>query len=130
MIKNHIMHDEYIRVSKKTAEAVLRCKKRGNRVIAVGTTVVKSLETAVIYVKNNLCIESCSGYSKIFIYPGYKFRVVDVLITNFHLSESTLIMLIAAFAGYKNVLYSYHEAIRLQYKFLSYGDAMFIIRNV
>lgn len=126
MIKEHIMHDEYIEVPKKTVEAILSCKNRGNKVIAVGTTVLKSLETALIYNKSNKFIEPFFGYSKIFIYPGYRFRIVDGLITNFHLSESTLIMLVAAFAGYQNTLRAYNAAIHLKYKFLSYGDAMFI----
>lgn len=130
MVQQHIMHDEYIKVSQKTIKAILCCKKRGNKVIAVGTTVAKSLETASIYAKNNLFIESFEGYSRLFIYPGYQFRIVDALITNFHLSESTLLMLVAAFAGYKNTFRAYNEAICLQYKFLSYGDAMCIMNDI
>lgn len=128
-IKNHVMHKEYIDVPNLTVDAILRCKKRKNRVIAVGTTVVKSLETAAIHSKNGAIIESFSGYAQTFIIPGYHFRIVDAVITNFHLSQSTLIMLVVAFAGYKNIFNAYYEAIKLQYKFLSYGDAMFITRN-
>lgn len=130
IIKNHIMHDEYIEVPNSTANAILRCKKRKNKVIAVGTTVVKSLETAAIYAQNNVIIEPFSGYAKTFIFPGYRFRVVDALITNFHLPRSTLIMLVAAFAGHQNILNTYYEAINLQYKFLSYGDSMLITNDI
>lgn len=130
MIKDHVMQDEYIEVPDLTVDAILRCKNRKNRVIAVGTTVVKSLETAAIYAKNNLIIESFSGYARTFIIPGYRFRVVDALITNFHLPQSTLIMLVAAFAGYQNIFNAYYEAINLQYKFLSYGDSMLIIHDL
>lgn len=125
-VKDHVMHDEYVEVSDFTVNAILNCKKRKNRVIAVGTTVVKSLETASIYAKQNSIIESFSGYSKIFIFPGYQFRVVDALITNFHFSQSTLLMLVSAFAGRQNTFNAYHEAIKFQYNFFSYGDAMFI----
>lgn len=128
-IENHIMYDEYIEVPDVTVDAILRCKKRKNRVIAVGTTVVKSLETASLYVQNNMMIAPFSGYARTFIFPGYRFRIVDALITNFHLSQSTLIMLVAAFSGYQNTFNAYYEAINLKYKFLSYGDAMFITHD-
>ncbi|CAD83742.1 S-adenosylmethionine:tRNA ribosyltransferase-isomerase [Candidatus Blochmanniella floridana] len=126
LIEHHVMHDEYIEVSQSTIESILRCKERKNRVIAVGTTVVKALETAAMNTKSLSIIESFSGYSRIFIFPGYRFKIVDSLITNFHLPESTLIMLVAAFAGYRNILRVYNAAIDLNYKFLSYGDSMFI----
>lgn len=127
LIENHVMHAEYVEVSKKTVEAILKCKNSKNRVIAVGTTVVKSLETASIYSKkHDLIIEPFCGYTRVFIFPGYNFRIVDALITNFHMPKSTLIMLVAAFAGYNNTLNAYYNAISFKYRFFSYGDAMFV----
>lgn len=127
MIKNHIMHAEYVEVSKETVEAILTCKKNKCRVIAVGTTVVKSLETASIYSKrHDIIIEPFFGYTRVFIFPGYNFRIVDAIITNFHLPRSTLIMLVSAFTNLSYILNAYHIAIANRYKFFSYGDAMFI----
>lgn len=125
-IEQHKMHAEYVEVPQRVIDAVLACKKRGNRVIAVGTTSVRSLETAA---QNGGVMQPFAGDTAIFIYPGYHFSVVDVLITNFHLPESTLIMLVAAFCGYQFTMNAYRQAIAEKYRFFSYGDAMFITKN-
>lgn len=109
-------------------DAVLAAKARGNRVIAVGTTSVRSLESAAQAAKDTL-IAPFFGDTQIFIYPGYQYKVIDALVTNFHLPESTLIMLVSAFAGYKHTMHAYHEAVKAEYRFFSYGDAMFITYN-
>ena len=109
-------------------DAVLAAKARGSRVIAVGTTSVRSLESAAQAAKNEL-IAPFFGDTQIFIFPGYQYQVIDALVTNFHLPESTLIMLVSAFAGYKNTMNAYHEAVKAEYRFFSYGDAMFITYN-
>lgn len=127
-IEDHIMHSEYAEVPQDVVDAVLAVKARGNRVIAVGTTSVRSLESAAQAAKNDL-IAPFFGDTQIFIYPGYKYQVIDALVTNFHLPESTLIMLVSAFAGYKNTMHAYHEAVKAEYRFFSYGDAMFITYN-
>ncbi|WP_392432044.1 tRNA preQ1(34) S-adenosylmethionine ribosyltransferase-isomerase QueA [Yersinia sp. HM-2024] len=127
-IEDHIMHSEYAEVSQEVVDAVLACKARGNRVVAVGTTSVRSLESAAKASDNGL-IAPFFGDTRIFIYPGYHYHIVDALITNFHLPESTLIMLVSAFAGYKNTMNAYQQAVAEQYRFFSYGDAMFITRN-
>lgn len=127
-IEDHIMHSEYAEVPQDVVDAVLAAKSRGNRVIAVGTTSVRSLESAAQAAKNDL-IAPFFGDTQIFIYPGYKYQVIDALVTNFHLPESTLIMLVSAFAGYKNTMHAYHEAVKAEYRFFSYGDAMFITYN-
>ncbi|WP_313437132.1 tRNA preQ1(34) S-adenosylmethionine ribosyltransferase-isomerase QueA [Atlantibacter hermannii] len=127
-IEDHIMHSEYAEVPQDVVDAVLACKARGNRVIAVGTTSVRSLESAAKAAKNHL-IEPFFNDTQIFIYPGYQYSVIDALITNFHLPESTLIMLVSAFAGYKHTMNAYHEAVKAEYRFFSYGDAMFITYN-
>jgi len=127
-IEDHIMHSEYAEVPQDVVDAVLACKARGNRVIAVGTTSVRSLESAAKAAKNDL-IETFFNDTQIFIYPGYQYSVIDALITNFHLPESTLIMLVSAFAGYKHTMNAYHEAVKAEYRFFSYGDAMFITYN-
>ena len=127
-IEDHIMHSEYAEVPQDVVDAVLAAKARGNRVIAVGTTSVRSLESAAQAAKNDL-IAPFFGDTQIFIYPGYKYQVIDALVTNFHLPESTLIMLVSAFAGYKNTMHAYHEAVKAKYRFFSYGDAMFITYN-
>lgn len=127
-IEEHIMHAEYAEVPQDVVDAVLACKARGNKVIAVGTTSVRSLESAAQAYEDAL-IAPFFGDTKIFIYPGYHYQVIDSLITNFHLPESTLIMLVSAFAGYKNTMNAYHQAVVEQYRFFSYGDAMFINRN-
>ncbi|CNL52584.1 tRNA preQ1(34) S-adenosylmethionine ribosyltransferase-isomerase QueA [Yersinia kristensenii] len=127
-IEDHIMHSEYAEVPQEVVDAVLACKARGNRVVAVGTTSVRSLESAAKASDNGL-IAPFFGDTRIFIYPGYQYQIVDALITNFHLPESTLIMLVSAFAGYKNTMSAYQQAVTEQYRFFSYGDAMFISRN-
>lgn len=125
-IKTHQMHAEYVEVSKTVVSAVQDCKKRGNKVIAVGTTSVRSLESAA---QKTGQIEPFFGDTRIFIYPGYQFNVVDSLITNFHLPESTLIMLVSAFAGFNNTMNAYQHAVQNNYRFFSYGDAMYITRQ-
>jgi S-adenosylmethionine:tRNA ribosyltransferase-isomerase len=127
-IEDHIMHAEYAEVPQDVVDAVLACKARGNKVVAVGTTSVRSLESAAKASEDAL-IAPFFGDTQIFIYPGYHYQVIDSLITNFHLPESTLIMLVSAFAGYKNTMNAYHQAVAEQYRFFSYGDAMFINRN-
>jgi S-adenosylmethionine:tRNA ribosyltransferase-isomerase len=122
IIEEHKMHAEYLEVSNEVCEQVRQCKGRGGRVIAVGTTSVRCLETAA----QSGEVNSFQGDTRIFIYPGYKFQVVDALVTNFHLPESTLIMLVSAMAGRENILSAYAEAVREKYRFFSYGDAMFI----
>ena len=117
------MHAEYCIIPEETAEAVRAAKKSGNRVIAVGTTSCRTLEA---FFDEQANLKSSSGWTDIFIYPGYTFNIVDGLITNFHLPESTLIMLVSAFAGRENVLNAYKAAIEKRMRFFSFGDAMFI----
>ena len=124
-IEEHLMHREWLEVSPAVVDAVQACKARGGRVIAVGTTSVRSLESAA----RNGELAPFSGDTDIFIYPGKPFHVVDALVTNFHLPESTLLMLVSAFAGYRETMAAYAEAIANRYRFFSYGDAMFITRN-
>ena len=121
-IEDHLMHAEWLDVSQSTCEAIAAAKSRGGRVIAVGTTAVRSLETAA----QGGLPEPFSGDSRIFIYPSYQFRVVDAMITNFHLPESTLLMLVSAFAGHRQTLEAYRHAVEQRYRFFSYGDAMLI----
>ncbi|MEQ8197594.1 MAG: tRNA preQ1(34) S-adenosylmethionine ribosyltransferase-isomerase QueA [Clostridiaceae bacterium] len=123
-IEEHDMHSEFYIISKENAEIINETKRRGNRVIPVGTTSTRTLET--VGDKNGMVKES-SGWTNIFIYPGYKFKVADALITNFHLPESTLIMLVSALAGQKEVMKAYNEAVKEKYRFFSFGDAMLII---
>ncbi|MCL2893427.1 tRNA preQ1(34) S-adenosylmethionine ribosyltransferase-isomerase QueA [Brenneria tiliae] len=127
-IEDHVMHAEYAEVPQAVVDAVLACKGRGNKVVAVGTTSVRSLESAAQASKDAL-IAPFFGDTRIFIYPGYRYRIIDALVTNFHLPESTLIMLVSAFAGYRHTLSAYRQAVAEQYRFFSYGDAMFITRN-
>lgn len=127
-IKDHVMHAEYAEVPQDVVDAVLACKARGNRVIAVGTTSVRSLESAA-QASSEAMIAPFFGDTRIFIYPGYHYRVIDALVTNFHLPESTLIMLVSAFAGYRHTMNAYRQAVAEQLRFFSYGDAMFITRN-
>jgi S-adenosylmethionine:tRNA ribosyltransferase-isomerase len=124
----HKMHSEWIKVSTTVVDQVERCKARGGRVIAVGTTSVRSLESAacIAHKSGHLGLQPYSGETDIFIYPGYQFTVVDAMITNFHLPRSTLMMLISAFSSREKVMAAYEEAIRQRYRFFSYGDAMFI----
>lgn len=127
-IEEHIMHAEYAEVPQEVVDAVLACKARGNKVVAVGTTSVRSLESAA-QASEQALIAPFFDDTKIFIYPGYRYQVIDALITNFHLPESTLIMLVSAFAGYRHTLHAYHQAVAEAYRFFSYGDAMYITRN-
>ncbi|MDD9896533.1 MAG: S-adenosylmethionine:tRNA ribosyltransferase-isomerase, partial [Gammaproteobacteria bacterium] len=121
-IEDHQMHKELIEVSAKVCEKVNACKEKGGRVIAVGTTSVRSLEAAA----ENGKLMPCSRETDIFIYPGYRFQVVDAMITNFHLPGSTLLMLVSAFSSKRMILDAYSQAIQQRYRFFSYGDAMFI----
>jgi S-adenosylmethionine:tRNA ribosyltransferase-isomerase len=124
-IEDHHMHSEWLEVSQSVVDAVAACRARGGRVIAVGTTSVRSLETAA----RSGELQAFAGDTDIFIFPGYQFRVVDALVTNFHLPESTLLMLVSAFAGYRQTMAAYAAAVEQCYRFFSYGDAMFITRN-
>ena len=122
-IENHQMHAEYLEVSDLVCQQIKATKARGGRIVAVGTTSVRALETAA----SSGDIQPFYGETKIFIYPGYEFRVVDAMMTNFHLSESTLLMLVSAFAGLKFTQHAYQIAIRERYRFYSYGDSMLIL---
>ncbi len=122
-VKNHKMHSEHYEISKETSELINQTKANGKRVIAVGTTSCRTLESVASFFGE---IKPCEGFTDIFIYPGYEFKVLDGLITNFHLPESTLIMLVSAFAGYDNVMKAYETAVNDKYRFFSFGDAMFI----
>lgn len=124
-IEEHHMHREWLQVDQKVVDAVAACRARGGRVIAVGTTSVRSLESAA----RDGTLKPFSGDTDIFIYPGKPFHVVDALVTNFHLPESTLLMLVSAFAGYPETMAAYAAAVEQGYRFFSYGDAMFITRN-
>ena len=114
-------------VSKEAADKINKAKETGNRVIAVGTTSTRTLEAAA---DENGMLKETSGWTEIFIYPGYKFKVIDALITNFHLPESTLVMLVSALAGREHVLNAYEKAIEERYRFFSFGDAMFITDDI
>ncbi|MDD6795766.1 MAG: tRNA preQ1(34) S-adenosylmethionine ribosyltransferase-isomerase QueA [Clostridiaceae bacterium] len=122
-IEDHDMHSEFYILDQKDADIINETKKRGNKVISVGTTSTRTLETIG---DENGMVKAQSGWTNIFIYPGYKFKVIDNLITNFHLPESTLIMLVSALAGRENVLHAYETAVKEKYRFFSFGDAMFI----
>lgn len=122
-IKEHKMHTEHYSISAEAAEKINRAKKNGGRVICVGTTSCRTLESAMTKFGE---IKECSDDTGIFIYPGYTFKCMDALITNFHLPESTLIMLVSAFAGYENTMNAYRTAVEERYRFFSFGDAMFI----
>lgn len=124
-VEDHKMHAEYIEVTQAVCDAINATRARGGRVIAVGTTSVRSLETA----SQSGEIQPFMGDSSIFLYPGYEFKSVDAMITNFHLPESTLIMLVSAFAGIDHIRKAYAEAIQQRYRFFSYGDAMFMTRQ-
>jgi len=122
-ITKHIMHSEYFSIPEETIRLIRETKKKGGRVISVGTTATRTLESGFDHDLN--CVRS-SGDTDIFIYPGYKFKVIDALITNFHLPKSTLVMLVSALAGREKVLNAYQEAVEQRYRFFSFGDAMFI----
>ena len=122
-IEDHEMHSEFCVIPEETARIVSETKKQGGRVIAVGTTSCRTLES---FAREDGSLPTASGWTNIFIYPGYTFKCVDALVTNFHLPESTLIMLVSALAGREHVLHAYEEAVKERYRFFSFGDAMFI----
>lgn len=122
-VLEHHMHSEFYMVSKEAADIINNTKKNGGRIIAVGTTSTRTLESVA---DENGFVKECSGWTQIFIYPGYKFKAIDALITNFHLPESTLVMLVSALAGRENILHAYEVAVEDKYRFFSFGDAMFI----
>lgn len=122
-VENHEMHSEFYQMSKETAEILNKAKNDNRRIISVGTTSTRTLETVMdLYGK----FKECSGFTKIFIYPGFKFKAIDGLITNFHLPKSTLVMLVSAFASKTIILNAYNEAVKEEYRFFSFGDSMFI----
>ena len=134
-VQEHHMHAEYYQMDEAAAEAINETKRRGGRVICVGTTSCRTLESVAMRLiqeegdeaaGSGRYVKACSGWTDIFIYPGYQFRVMDGLITNFHLPESTLLMLVSAFAGQGQVMEAYQEAVRERYRFFSFGDAMLI----
>ena len=122
-IEDHEMHSEFCMIPEETARIVSETKKNGGRVIAVGTTSCRTLES---FAREDGSLPATSGWTNIFIYPGYTFKCIDALVTNFHLPESTLIMLVSALAGREHVLHAYEEAVKERYRFFSFGDAMFI----
>lgn len=122
-VEEHEMHSEYYHMNKKTAELLIKTKKEGHRIISVGTTSTRTLESIMTKYHE---FRECSGWTNIFIYPGYKFKAIDCLITNFHLPKSTLIMLVSALAGKENIMNAYNTAVEEKYRFFSFGDAMFI----
>ena len=122
-VTNHEMHSEYYVVEKSQADIINDTKKNGGRVIAVGTTSTRTLESVT---DENGVVHEGNGWTKIFIYPGYKFKAIDCLITNFHLPESTPVMLVSALAGKENIFKAYEIAVKEKYRFFSFGDAMFI----
>ncbi|WP_244833267.1 tRNA preQ1(34) S-adenosylmethionine ribosyltransferase-isomerase QueA [Clostridium sp. BJN0001] len=122
-VEDHQMHSEYYHLSQETADIVNKTKERGNKVVAVGTTSVRTLESVA---DENGHLKEQGGWTSIFIYPGYKYKVVDRLITNFHLPQSTLVMLVSALAGKDKIMNAYKEAVNEKYRFFSFGDAMFI----
>ena len=128
-LSEHHMHKEWIELSEENCKKINEAKKQGRRIIAVGTTSVRCLESAALFSKMDGVLEPYKGETDIFITPGYEFKVIDALITNFHLSESTLLMLVSAFAGYENIKNAYQHAIEEKYRFFSYGDAMFLTRK-
>ena len=123
LIHQHKMHEEYYEISRESAEAINQVKESGNRIIAVGTTSCRTLESAA---SKQQVLSAGNGWTDLYITPGYSFRLVDVLITNFHLPESTLLMLVSAFAGYELAMSAYREAVESSYRFFSFGDAMWI----
>ena len=122
-ITDHEMHSEYCVISQETADLINEAKRHGGRIICVGTTSCRTLES---WAAEDGTMKASAGWTNIYIYPGYRFKVLDALITNFHLPESTLIMLVSALAGRENILAAYEEAVREKYRFFSFGDAMFI----
>ena len=126
-VLDHHMHSEFYMVSQEAADKINNAKKNGGRIISVGTTSTRTLEAAS---DENGMLKECSGWTDIFIYPGYSFKVIDCLITNFHLPQSTLVMLVSALAGREHVLNAYKEAVDERYRFFSFGDAMFITNDM
>lgn len=122
-VLDHHMHSEFYQITEEAAEKINRTKEKGGRIVCVGTTSCRTIESAA---EENGYLKACSGWTDIFIYPGYRFKVLDCLITNFHLPESTLLMLVSALAGREHVLAAYKEAVDMGYRFFSFGDAMFI----
>ncbi|MBU5355466.1 tRNA preQ1(34) S-adenosylmethionine ribosyltransferase-isomerase QueA [Paenibacillus barcinonensis] len=125
VVEDHVMHEEYYSLSQETADLINETKARGNKVFAVGTTSCRTLETVGSKFEDGVLQES-SGWTSIFIYPGYSFKVIDGMLTNFHLPKSTLVMLVSALAGRENIMHAYAEAIKERYRFFSFGDAMLI----
>ncbi len=121
-IEEHVMHAEYVKVPQVVCDQINKCKRRGGRVIAVGTTVVRALESMVL----KKTLSPYEGDTNLFINPGFEFKVIDALLTNFHLPKSTLLMLVSAFAGYETIMSAYQHAVAQRYRFYSFGDAMFI----
>ena len=124
-VLDHHMHSEFYHIEEEEAKKINEAKKNGGRVIAVGTTSTRTLESAT---DENGILQAKSGNTEIFIYPGYKFKMIDGLITNFHLPQSTLLMLVSAFSTRENILHAYDVAVKEGYRFFSFGDAMFIIQ--
>ena len=122
-VTDHHMHSEFCMISKETAELLNETHRRGGRIVCVGTTSCRTLES---FVQEDGTFEERSGWTDIFIYPGYRFKAMDALVTNFHLPESTLVMLVSAFAGREHILNAYNTAVKERYRFFSFGDAMFI----
>ena len=125
-IEKHTMHSEYAIVTSQTCDAIKRCRDRGGRVVAVGTTTVRGLETAAV----DGDLRPFSGETQLFIMPGFRFRVIDAVITNFHLPGSTLLMLVSAVGGHNHVMKAYRHAVEKRYRFYSYGDAMLVLRSI
>ena len=126
-LEDHVMHAEWVEVSQQTSDAVAACKARGGKIIAVGTTSVRSLESAA---KATGTLQPFKDDTRLFITPGFQFNVVDAMITNFHVPESTLLMLVSAFSGYENIMAAYQHAVEEKYRFFSYGDAMFLEKKL
>lgn len=124
-VEEHVMHEEFYSLSAETAQLLNETKARGGRIIAVGTTSARTLETVAREAKGKL-IEASSGWTQIFIYPGHEFGLVDAMVTNFHLPKSTLVMLVSALAGREHIMNAYQQAVAEEYRFFSFGDAMFI----
>ena len=129
-LNDHHMHKEWIELTEENCKKINKAKEEGRRIIAVGTTSVRCLESAALFSNKEGLLEPYQGETDIFITPGYEFKVIDALVTNFHLSESTLLMLVSAFAGYENIKNAYQYAIKEKYRFFSYGDAMFMTRHL
>lgn len=125
-VEDHVMHAEYYEISDETVQLIRETKSKGGRIIAVGTTSARTLETVAQRFTDVKSLQACSGWTDIFMYPGFEFKVVDALITNFHLPKSTLVMLVSALAGRERILQAYEEAVKMEYRFFSFGDAMFI----